>query len=125
MNIAFIRSIVYVVLLFVATSICTISVQSQETPKDQKISKALEKTQKNWNLTHEQTLQVKVIREDASKQRKEAKGKPNEKELIKNINKESEQKVKSLLTEEQKTTIKEKARAKRKEKKALKDKKIE
>lgn len=97
---------------------------SQDAPKEKKISKRLEKTQKNMNLTDEQTNQVKAIREEAARQRKEAKGKPNEKELIKAINKDAEQKVKALLTPEQKADIKEKAKEKRKiakEKKAAKE----
>lgn len=97
---------------------------SQDAPKEKKISKSLEKTQKNMNLTDEQTNQVKAIREEAAKQRKEAKGKPNEKELIKAINKDANAKVKALLTPEQKTEMKEKAKEKRKivkEKKAAKE----
>lgn len=110
--------------LLVTFSLNSNYVFSQDAPKEKKISKRLEKTQKNMNLTDEQTNQVKAIREEAARQRKEAKGKPNEKELIKAINKDAAQKTKALLTPEQKTEMKEKAKEKRKiakEKKAAKD----
>lgn len=110
--------------LLVSFSINTNYAFSQDAPKEKKISKRLEKTQKNMNLTDEQTNQVKAIREEAARQRKEAKGKPNEKELIKAINKDANAKVQALLTPEQKADIKEKAKEKRKiakEKKAAKD----
>lgn len=117
-------AIIFPLLLLFAFTALEQNAFSQDTPKEKKISKRLEKTQKNMNLTDEQTNQVKAIREEAARQRKEAKGKPNEKELIKAINKDAEQKVKALLTPEQKDAIKEKAKEKRKiakEKKAAKE----
>lgn len=120
----YISTLLLSLFLLLTFSISAPVVYSQDAPKEKKISKRLEKTQKNMNLTDEQTNQVKAIREDAARQRKEAKGKPNEKELIKAINKDAEQKVKALLTPEQKDAIKEKAKEKRKiakEKKAAKD----
>jgi Spy/CpxP family protein refolding chaperone len=112
------------ILLLVSFSLNTHFAFSQDASKEKKISKSLEKTQKNMNLTDEQTNQVKAIREEAARQRKEAKGKPNQKELVKAINKDANAKVQALLSPEQKADMKEKAKEKRKiakEKKATKD----
>jgi|GEM_PF-2963281 len=124
MNLLLKKSIVSTLVLVLFSIVLSVPGYSQDAPKEKKISKSLEKTQKNMNLTDEQTNQVKAIREEAARQRKEAKGKPNEKELIKAINKDAAQKTKALLTPEQKTEMKEKAKEKRKiakEKKATKD----
>lgn len=118
------KSILSTLVLVLFSIVLTVPGYSQDAPKEKKISKRLEKTQKNMNLTDEQTNQVKAIREEAARQRKEAKGKPNEKELIKAINKDAAEKTKALLTPEQKADIKEKAKEKRKiakEKKAAKE----